>query len=244
MKLALISDIHANQEALEAVLKDSEAQGVDRVHCLGDVIGYGSNPVECLNLVEAHCDVKLMGNHEYAALGLVPESHMNRLARQSMDWTRTKLTDREISLVSEFDMTAEVDDALLVHASPFQPEQWHYVLSETEARPAFQHFKSRLGFFGHTHLPLIFSLTPSDNLRIQAGHDIDLDDQDKTRYLINVGSVGQPRDDDPRACYVVYDTVEAAIMYHRVTYDISAAQAKMADAHLPQQLIERLEAGR
>jgi len=244
MKLALISDIHANQEALEAVLKDSETRGVERIHCLGDVIGYGSNPVECLNLVKAHCDVKLMGNHEYAALGLVPESHMNSLARRSMEWTRTRLTDCEIAMVSEFDMTAEIDGGLLVHASPFQPEQWHYVLSEIEARPAFRHFKSRLAFFGHTHLPLIFSLAPSDNLRIQAGHDIDLDDQDETRYLINIGSVGQPRDDDPRAFYVVYDTAEAAIRYHRVAYDISAAQAKMTDAHLPRQLIERLEAGR
>jgi len=244
MKLALISDIHANLEALEAVLKDAEVQGVDRMHCLGDVIGYGSNPVECIDLVQTHCEIKLVGNHEYAALGLVPGSHMNHLARQSMDWTRGRLTDREIAIIAEYAMTSQAEDSLLVHASPFQPEAWHYVLSETEARPAFQHFSGRLAFFGHTHLPLIFSLTPGDSLRSQTGHDIDLDTEDNTRYLINVGSVGQPRDDDPRACYVVYDSTEAAITYRRVDYDICATQAKMTEAHLPQQLIERLEAGR
>lgn len=244
MKLALISDIHANLEALEAVLKDVETEHVDVVHCLGDVVGYGCNPVECLELVQKYCEVKLMGNHEYAALGLVPESHMNHLARASMDWTRDKLTDREISMISQFDMTAEIENGVLVHASPYQPERWHYILSETEAREAFGHFKGRVAFFGHTHLPLIFSLSQGDSLRHQTGHDIDLDIEDNTRYLINTGSVGQPRDDDPRACYLVYDSVAAAINYRRVEYDISTAQAKMTEAQLPQQLIQRLEAGR
>jgi len=242
MKLALISDIHSNLEALEAVLKDIESQQVERIHCLGDVVGYGCDPVACVNLVAEHCDVKLMGNHEYAAIGVLPEAAMNIHARQSIHWTISHLSDREISLIAGFDMTAEQDDRLLVHASPFEPDEWHYILTPIEAAEAFEHNESRLVFHGHTHLPVVFCLTPAGRIRTVAAHDFDPDEE--SRYLINVGSVGQPRDNDPRACYVVYDTKEDAIGYRRVEYDISATQAKMCRAEMPQMLIDRLQAGR
>jgi predicted phosphodiesterase len=242
MKLALISDIHGNLEALGEVLRDVESQRVDRIHCLGDVVGYGCDPVACLHLVAEHCDVKLMGNHEYAAIGVLPPDAMNIHARQSIHWTVTRLTDREISLISEFDLTAEQDDRLLVHASPYEPDGWHYVLAPHEAAEAFEHTESRLVFHGHTHLPVIYCLAPGGRIRTVAAHDFDPDEE--SRYLINVGSVGQPRDNDPRACYVVYDTSEDAVNYRRVEYDISATQAKMCRAEMPQMLIDRLQAGR
>jgi predicted phosphodiesterase len=242
MKLALISDIHGNLEALESVLKDIESQQIERIHCLGDVIGYGCDPMACLHLVAEHCDVKLMGNHEYAAIGALPSDAMNIHARQSIRWTVTRLTDREISLISEFDLTAEQDDRLLVHASPYEPDEWHYVLASHEAAEAFEHAESRLVFHGHTHLPVIYCLAPGGRIRTVVAHDFDPDEE--SRYLINVGSVGQPRDNDPRACYVVYDTSEDTINYRRVAYDISATQAKMCQAEMPQMLIDRLQAGR
>ena len=244
MRLALISDIHANLEALEAVLRDIETADVEKIHCLGDVIGYGCDPVACLRLVQDHCEIKLMGNHEYAALGLLPPSQMNNLARQSMEWTVQVITDQEIAIMAEFEMDATTAGVYLVHASPCQPDSWPYILSETEARQAFPCFSQKITFFGHTHLPMVFSLAPGDSLRGRVGHDLDFDDDVQTRHLINIGSVGQPRDVDPRACYVVFDGEEGSVTYRRVEYDIKATQAKMIRAQLPQQLIERLEVGR
>jgi predicted phosphodiesterase len=242
MRLALISDIHGNLEALRAVLEDIERRKVDQIDCLGDVIGYGCDPVECLQLVEEHCTIKLMGNHEYAALGVLPPEAMNLHARQSIHWTLEQLGDRGISMISDFEMKAETEQYLLVHASPYEPDEWHYVLSEHEAGIGFDSFMQPLAFHGHTHLPMIFCKTPTGKLRTIVGHDFDPDEE--CRYLINVGSVGQPRDRDPRACYAIYDSNEVSVTYHRLDYDVEAAQAKMCRADMPQMLIERLEVGK
>ncbi len=242
MRLALISDIHGNLEALESVLGDIEKHGVDRIHCLGDVVGYGCDPVACLNLVEEHCAIKLMGNHEYAAIGVLPPEAMNSPARRSILWTQTQLGDREISMIADFEMQAEDADCCLVHASPYQPDEWFYILSEYEAEQAFEHFSQRLAFHGHTHLPMIFCQSPDGTVRTIVGHDFDPDEE--SRYLVNIGSVGQPRDNDPRASYVIYDSQEKSITYRRVEYDVPAAQAKMRLANLPHMLIERLGVGK
>jgi len=242
MKLALISDIHSNLEALESVLADIETQKVDKICCLGDVIGYGSDPIACLELVEKHCDIKLMGNHEFGVLGLLPLDSLNQYARHSMEWTTQQLTDREVSMIAEYDLEAECEGVHLVHASPFEPDRWHYILSVHEAEAGFGDMEQKLTFFGHTHLPMIFSRATDGKIRGQAGHSFDPDED--IRYLVNVGSVGQPRDNDPRACYVIYDSSEATVTYHRVTYDVKAAQTKMTVAELPSMLIERLSVGR
>ena len=242
MRLALISDIHGNLEALQAVLKDIETRQIDKVHCLGDVIGYGCDPVACLELVDKHCDIKLMGNHEYAAIGVLPSEAMNLHARQSIGWTLGQLSDREISMIADFDMTAEEDGHCLVHASPFEPDEWHYVLDRQAALRAFGQFDHQVAFNGHTHLPMIFCLTPTGTIRSIVGHDFDPDEE--SRYLVNVRSVGQPRDMDPRASYAIYDSREAAVTYYRVEYDIKAAQVKMTEAAMPALLIERLEIGK
>lgn len=242
MRMALISDIHANLEALQAVLKDIESRQVDKIHCLGDVIGYGCDPVACLELVSKHCEIKLMGNHEYAAIGVLSSESMNQHARTSMHWTVGKLGDRDISMIADFDMTATDADCLLVHASPHEPDDWHYILSQHEAAEAFEAFDQKLAFHGHTHLPMIFCEAPDGKIRTIVGHDFDPDEE--SRYLANIGSVGQPRDNDPRASYVVYDSNEIAVRYHRVEYDIKATQAKMCRADMPSMLIERLEIGK
>lgn len=242
MRIALISDIHGNLEAFETVLKDIDTQRVDCIHSLGDVIGYGCDPVGCLDLVAEHCRIKLMGNHEYAAIGVLATEAMNVNARQSILWTISQLSDREISFIAGFEMQAEQDDRLLVHASPFEPEEWHYVLSPHEAAEALDNSTHRLIFHGHTHLPVIYCRPPVGRIRMIAAHDFDPDET--ARYLINVGSVGQPRDNDPRACYAIYDCSERTVNFRRVEYDIRAAQAKMCRAELPQVLIDRLQAGR
>ena len=242
MRIALVSDIHGNLEAFQAVLGEIENQKVDNIHCLGDVIGYGCDPLACLELVNQYCTSKLMGNHEYAAIGVLPTDAMNLAARQSIIWTAAQLTDRELAQIADFEMTAEDAGCLLVHASPQEPDEWHYVLSQLEATEAFAHLDHKLAFHGHTHLPMIFCQAPEGNVRTIVGHDFDPDEE--SSYLINVGSVGQPRDNDPRASYVIYDDEEISVSYRRVEYDFKITQAKMCKAEMPSVLIERLEVGR
>jgi predicted phosphodiesterase len=242
MKLALISDIHGNLEALTAVLADIEKQAVDKIYCLGDVIGYGSDPVDCLQLITNHCDIKLMGNHEYVVLGLESTEMYTSAAQTAAAWTRGQLSDYDFSLIRDFELQRAVEDFHLVHASPFEPERWHYILSPEEAAWAFEHLQGRICFHGHSHIPLVFSEVPDRTPRQKVGHSF-LPSREN-RYLINIGSVGQPRDNDPRACYVTFDTDEYAVSYHRVEYDIKLAQKKMAQAQLPDMLISRLSSGR
>lgn len=242
MKIALISDIHGNLEALKTVLEDVKTRKVDKIHCLGDVVGYGSEPRACLELVRDQCDIKLMGNHEYVALGLQTLDDLNELAQQSIGWTTNQLTDREFSIIADFEMDAVEEDCYFVHSSPHQPDRWNYILTAWEAEQGFTHCKHKIGFLGHTHLPMIFSQGKDGSVRCQTGHDFD--PFEDTRYLVNVGSVGQPRDGDPRACYCVYDSAECSVAYHRISYDIKRTQDKMTKAKLPSMLIERLEVGR
>jgi predicted phosphodiesterase len=242
MKIALISDIHANLEALEAVFQDIEKQDVDGTICLGDVIGYGCNPNECFDLVNTKCRQTLMGNHEYIAMGLLEGHQLNEVAMESSEWTRKQLSDNTMSSLADLELDARIEGAYLVHASPDEPSDWHYILKPPHAESAFKSFDENICFFGHSHLPMIFSLSPNGRLSGKNGHDFDPDPD--CRYLVNVGSVGQPRDRDPRACYVVYDSSIGEVCYRRVEYDIEFAQKKMTEAKLPDMLIERLAAGR
>ncbi len=242
MRIALLSDIHANLEALSAVLQDIEKQKVDKIACLGDVIGYGTDPTACLDLVQANCEIRLMGNHEAAALGRMNDQAMNEVARQSMVWTREQLGERYLSVIERFEMQTRIDDLHLVHASPFEPENWHYVLTPKAATRAFEATDAFICFFGHSHLPTIFSIGEDQKVRSRFGHDFQ--PHEENRYLVNVGSVGQPRDDDPRSCYVVYDSDEFDVFYHRVQYDFTVTQKKLAAANAPALLIERIAIGR
>jgi len=242
MKLAFISDIHGNLEALVSVLNHVEKQKVDSIHCLGDVIGYGSDPVSCLDLIHKTCDVKIMGNHEFAALGLEDTDDYNPAAQKSAMWTKAQLSDREKAMIAEYEMSHNLYDILVVHASPFEPDQWHYVLTAEAALQALEYSDHKLCFYGHSHVPQIFAERDNDLPRSQAGHDFLPDEE--TRYLVNVGSVGQPRDNDPRACYITFDTDEYEVLFHRVDYDIETTQDKMSQANLPRMLIARLSMGR
>ncbi|MFQ5452667.1 MAG: metallophosphoesterase family protein, partial [Candidatus Zixiibacteriota bacterium] len=238
-----LSDIHSNLEALTSVFNDIEKQKIDAVHCLGDVIGYGIDPGACLELVNKKCEIKLMGNHEYAAMGLISTEHYNQAAQHATEWTKNQITDYELSIIAEFEMEHSLKNIFLVHASPNEPEQWHYILTPEAASEVFPHFKENICFIGHTHLPQIFIEQDENTLpRCQTGHDF-LPDKEN-RYIINVGSVGQPRDNDPKACYLIFDTEKYEIVYRRVEYDISLTQNKMTREKMPEMLISRLSEGR
>lgn len=241
MKHGLISDIHGNLEALSAVLCDLEQQGVDSIHCLGDVVGYGADPAACLKLVARHCDTKLLGNHEYAALGLQSCENFNDAAKTSTEWTQQALDDECMAIMSDFAMDRPMDAMYLVHSSPFEPSAWHYILSATDAVIAFEHLKQSISFFGHSHLPTILREKVNGLPSFQTGHNFAADPEG--RYMVNVGSVGQPRDNDPRASYVTFESETLDIEFHRVEYDIESAQRKMSEAELPTTLIGRLSAG-
>ncbi len=242
MRFALISDIHGNLEALTAVLSDLEKQKVDKIHCLGDVVGYGSNPRECLDLINKNCDIKLVGNHEFMMLGIIPMEKCNNAAQISYQWTRKEITDFELAIIEEFQIQSVIENCLLIHSSPYRPKDWNYILNTEQATLAFESLREHNCFIGHSHLPMIFTEIKGEAPRLKIGHNFIMDPD--YRYIINVGSVGQPRDNDPRASYVIVDTEEWDIYFNRVEYDVKTTQAKMEKAALPKVLIDRLSIGR
>ncbi len=242
MKIALVSDIHANLEALQSVLKDIAKEGAETVHFLGDAVGYGCSPNECVALLKKMCDIRLLGNHDYAAMGLEATTSFNQVAQTSMEWTLANLSRKTVSLLADFEMQASFEDYHLVHASPDYPEDWNYILNQEQAAEQFEHFKEKVCFVGHSHLPMIFSVDGDG--QVESAVKSELAFEENKKYIVNVGSVGQPRDNDARACYVILDTVEKCLRYRRVEYDITAVQKKMRQAMLPDFLVERIAVGR
>ncbi|MFQ5606759.1 MAG: metallophosphoesterase family protein [Candidatus Zixiibacteriota bacterium] len=242
MRIAFISDVHANLEALQATLSDIQKKKVDSIHFLGDAVGYGCDPNACVGLIDQSCEIKLLGNHDFAALGLESTEHFNEIASVSLEWTRKELTDRSLALMADFELESVSDELHLVHASPRAPELWEYVLTIQEAREQFECTESGLLCVGHSHVPTAFTLTPEGSLSQRTVNEMEL--EPGNRHILNVGSVGQPRDHDPRACYVTLDTDKALIRYHRVEYDVAKTVSRMGLLGLPQTLSERLLVGR
>jgi len=241
MKFAIISDIHGNLEALENVLRDIEKEGAEKIHFLGDAVGYGCSPNECVKLISEHCEIRLLGNHDYAALGLEAVENFNQMAQYSITWTQEKLTKKSSAILADFEMEADFLDYHLVHASPGEPEQWHYILTAGQSKAHFDKFSQSVCFVGHSHIPSIFSMDSEGE--IMKSSKMELEKVADRRYIINVGSVGQPRDGDPRACYIIVDTETGKVYYRRVEYDVAAAQEKMKKANMPNFLVERIAIG-
>lgn len=244
MRLAVISDIHGNLEALEAVLEHLEGQGVDQVVCLGDIVGYGADPNLCCDRVREVARKVVAGNHDHASVGLADPSLFNEPARRAINWTRPMLLQDHRRYLEGLPLTITVPEAetTLVHSTPRQPEAWRYLFSGADAVEEFGAFHTLCCFVGHTHVPVAFVERPDgavaslalDRLRLQEGY----------RYLINVGSVGQPRDGNPDAAYLVLDREASKCELHRVIYDVQTAQKKILQAGLPPVLAERLAHGR
>ncbi len=241
MRFGFVSDIHSNLEAFQAVLADLEDKSVDQLICLGDVVGYGPRPNECVELVREKIDYTILGNHDAGAIGKTDIQHFNFYARQAIEWTREVLTPENYRTLSELPMKIILDDMTFVHATPEHPEEWDYLVDSQDAEPSFDAFRTHLCFIGHSHVPVAFC---KEGTRLWSIRDQQLLIQPEIRYIINVGSVGQPRDGDPRACYGVFDAQTALFEYFRVPYDIAATQKDMQRAGLPDFLIRRLTAGR
>jgi predicted phosphodiesterase len=241
MHYAVLSDVHSNLEALDAVLADIQQKKIRDLLFIGDAVGYGPNPNECLNQLAEKCKVLLAGNHDWGAVGLTDISYFNEYARYAVEWTQMVITEENKKVLKSFPITKELrdEDILLVHSTPKEPGEWHYFLTLWDAEINFQYFNNKFCFLGHSHQPFIIEKLPSGELMTYKNT---AKIRKNKRYIINAGSVGQPRDGDPRACYAVINDEEVALM--RVSYDIVSVQKKMKKEKLPFALIERLSVGR
>jgi predicted phosphodiesterase len=240
MRIALFGDIHANLEALEAVLKDASEQGVTDYVCMGDIVGYNADPSACLEIVrEMHCPT-VKGNHDEAASGSYSLDSMNPVAAAALEWTRQQLTDEQRQWLARLRMVRQVADFTVVHSTLDQPANWNYVTNRFDAMANFSYQFTQICFHGHTHVPRVYIKTDkaeeifTDSITIE----------NEVKYFINVGSVGQPRDGDWRACYAIFDLEHQMIVFRRIEYDIDETQRKILAAGLPPLLAERILEGR
>ena len=240
MRIALFGDIHANLEALEAVLEDAAKQGVTEYVCMGDIVGYNADPAACLERVRAMDCPTVKGNHDEDASGSHSLENMNPVAATALEWTRRQLTDEQRQWLRRLRMVRQVADFTVVHSTLDQPGHWNYVTNRFDAMSNFSYQFTQICFHGHTHVPRVYM----KNDRV---HELDTDSvviEDGAKYFINVGSVGQPRDGDWRACYAIYDLDQHLVSFRRVDYDIAQTQCKIQAAGLPEMLAERIAEGR
>lgn len=241
MKYAIISDIHGNLEALQAVLKGLKKEGYDLLLCLGDIVGYGPNPNECCQLMREIEGVVIAGNHDWAAVGKTGIEYFNTFARMAIRWTSEVLGEVNRNWLSGLPLRWVKGDLLLVHSSPSEPSLWNYVLSRQEASQEFRTFTERICLIGHSHQPAVFA-RQEDDCQQDVFDGLKL--KPSLRYIINVGSVGQPRDGDPRAAACIYDNKRDSVKLRRFAYDVRKTQEKMAKVNLPVYLADRLSLGR
>lgn len=240
MLYAILSDIHSNLEAFEAVLQELQKEEIDRFIFLGDIVGYGPNPNECIELTHQYADVSLAGNHDWAALGMLDINYFNPYARQATLWTRDNLTQNNLGYLQKLPLTKQTGNLYLVHASPYQPDNWHYLDNLYEAKINFEYFATQICLLGHSHVPMIFV---QEGTKHKQHPDNKIIIGEKKRYIINVGSIGQPRDGNPDAAYALYNTDTNFFEIRRVKYNIRLTQDKMNRAKLPSFLTDRLSLG-
>jgi diadenosine tetraphosphatase ApaH/serine/threonine PP2A family protein phosphatase len=244
VQVAAITDIHSNLPALEAVLEAIDATGVEEIWCLGDVVGYGAQPDACADLIRERCDLCLVGNHDIAVLGGLDIASFSEAAAVAVSWTRENVAPRTLDFLRDLEPAAQREGIGLYHASPRDPV-WEYVLSIEQAQACMEAQAERIGLIGHSHVALFFSGSgdgSDDTLGSQAVDGASLDLASGS-WLINPGSVGQPRDGDPRAAWLELDTERTTAHFHRVAYSIDSAAETIAAAGLPQRLANRLYIG-
>jgi diadenosine tetraphosphatase ApaH/serine/threonine PP2A family protein phosphatase len=243
MRYAVFGDIHGNWDALDATLRHMDSRHVDQHLCTGDIVGYGAEPGKCTRKVrELNC-ATVAGNHDYAVIGRLELSYFNAHAREAVEWTRQRLPLKHAEYLAELPLTTVVDDLTLAHGTVHRPELFGYIETVFEAQLSFHAMCTRVAFLGHSHVPIAFLESEgSDSVTYTQSSEFEL--RHVSKAIVNVGSVGQPRDDDPRACYCIYDSDAQTIELHRVDYDIDRAQDRIRKAGLPDVLAARLALGR
>lgn len=237
---AIFSDIHGNLEALNAVLNDARAKGVTHYTCLGDVVGYNANPAECLEQIQKLNCISVSGNHDYFCSFDADLTGFHPVVTDAINWSRQQLTVEQQQFLADLKLVERVENFTTVHSTLDMPEMWGYVVEELEAEASFNYQATTACFCGHTHIPMVFE---KGRTIISGSYSI-LKTNPGQKYLINVGSIGQPRDGDSRSSYAIYNLETKEVELRRVSYDIAATQAKIRKAGLPERLALRLAIGR
>ncbi|MCX7805959.1 MAG: metallophosphatase family protein [Planctomycetota bacterium] len=240
MRYAIFGDIHGNYDALDAVLKSIEKEDVGLTICTGDIVGYGAEPKRCIEAIRSRKCLSLAGNHDHAASDKMEIEFFNIYAKQAAQWTRSQLSPDEKKFLAGLPFIFHFEDMCVAHASAHSPEVFNYIQTIFDAELSFECMDKPVLFYGHTHIPLAFFDTVP--MTYTMDHEIQINPDGKT--LVNVGSVGQPRDEDPRASYAIYDTAMRMVYIRRVEYDVKAAGRKIIQAGLPEALAIRLELGK
>ena len=240
MRYAILGDVHANLEALEAVLEALQKEKVDVMVAVGDIVGYGADPGACLRRVREIAKIIVAGNHDFAAVGKLNIDFFNTFARQSALWTREQLSEADREFLRNLKLVEYLDSFTITHSSLHYPELFEYIQTSYDAHLSFQQQTTPLCFVGHSHVPVTFIQKKTVGFTMNPVADVD----EQFKMMVNVGSIGQPRDENPDAAYAVYDTDARKVWVKRVKYDIEKAAKKIVAAGLPPILAERLRYGR
>jgi diadenosine tetraphosphatase ApaH/serine/threonine PP2A family protein phosphatase len=239
MRYLLISDIHGNLEALQATLDAAERLEPYQLMCLGDIVGYGADPADCIDVIGDRANLILAGNHDLAVADMISFEDFNPIARQAIEWTQSVLSEEDKDLLSNLPLQYVDGDYCFTHASPIDPMRFGYIRTLEDVAEVFNHIGQQFCFVGHTHLPVMVRMCKKSG-KMEVVRDETVFVEDKYRYFINVGSLGQPRDNNPDACMVLLDEDEGSMEFLRVPYDITASQEKILAEGLPSYLAERL----
>jgi len=242
MRYGIFSDIHANLEALNTVIEAYRKEHIDKYLCIGDIVGYAANPKECIEIVKTQAIITVAGNHDWASVNLFPTNYFNPLAKEAIYWTERNLDQQDRYFLEHLELIYKNDDLTMVHGTLSEPQDFEYMVDGEDASMAFELMENNICFVGHTHVPGAFIKSKDANIAYRNASDIDIKKEDK--YIINVGSVGQPRDGNPKAAYCIYDTVKKNIQIKRISYDVTAAGRKIIQGGLPSFLADRLLSGR
>lgn len=241
MRYAILSDIHSNLEALQAVFEACRYQNVDKILSLGDVVGYGASPNECLSILEKVGAVSVAGNHDWAVSGRLDASYFPVDGKESILWTRNKLSFEAITSLNSLELVYQNEDLAISHSSFFEPEAFIYLTNAEKTLNSFDVMSRPICFVGHTHVPKVYIKRENDVISLNIA-EFELDA--KHKYIVNVGSVGQPRDGNSFASYCIYDSDMHIVELKRIKYDVETAQRKIVKAGLPNFLSERLTIGK
>jgi diadenosine tetraphosphatase ApaH/serine/threonine PP2A family protein phosphatase len=242
MRYLLFSDIHGNVEALAGLIDEIESLRPDIIVSLGDVVGYGASPADCIDIVEEYAHIRISGNHDLVAAGLEEGNDFNPTAKQAIDWTIGSLDAAHRELLETYDPIRRYDTCVFAHASPLSPLDWEYIYTVRQAERIFEHISEKFIFIGHTHVPGVIAHNEKNGCRVIRSNNIEL--AQGTRYLINVGSIGQPRDGIAAASYALLDMKKGRLVLRRISYDIEMAQRKIRSVGLPESLALRLATAR
>lgn len=241
MRYGIFGDIHSNLEAFQEVIKSYKKDNIDRYICVGDIVGYGADPGQCIQEIKKLNAKSICGNHDWASVGLFNTTYFNYAAKEAVRWTQEILSVEEKEFLKSLGLIIDEDDFSLVHGSLYKPDLFYYIVDIDSARRCFQKMEKDICFVGHSHVPMIFFMK-GDKIGYTFDNFIKI--ERKIKYIVNVGSVGQPRDGNPDTAFSIFDTERMSIEIKRAGYDIEGAKNKILKAGLPEILGYRLLEGR